>query len=124
MECPNCQSHNSMKWSGEFKSCVQCGYEDYKKQDIPAYKSKGLFYKAQYIGVDPTQTGTAIDVRVKKTNKESTARLNLEPTCPFDNYPMKKLMHITMGMSEGKYACSNRHTIWLYSNEQNNLQWD
>ena len=124
MVCPNCGSNNSLKWAGEYKSCIQCGYEDYKKQDMPAYKSKGLFYKAQYIGADPTQTGTSIDVRVKKNNKESTARINLEPTCPFDNHPMMKQMHITMGMSEGKYECRNRHTIWLYSNEQSNLQWN
>ena len=124
MGCPNCESINSMKWSGEYKSCIQCGYEDYKEYDTPKYKSKGLYYKAQYVGNDPTQTGMLIDVRVKKTDKASTARINLEPTCPFDNHPMMKQMHITMGMSEGKYECRNRHTIWLYSNEENNLQWN
>ena len=120
MECPNCESNNSMKWSGEYKSCIQCGYEDYTSQAKPVYRSNGLHYKARYAGDIASQGAIAVDVYLKKRERENASNPLITPHCPYD----QRAMVSTKNGSVSKYRCYAGHIIYLHSDKAGNFLWN
>ena len=120
MECPNCQSKNSMKWSGEYMNCFQCGYEDYTSIAKPTYKSNGLHYKARYAGDVESQGGVTVDVYLKKRERETTSKPMITPHCPFD----QRTMTIQSSGPTSKYKCYAGHTLYLHTDKRGNFLWN
>ena len=129
MECPNCQSTNSMKWSGEYKCCIQCGYEDYTSIAKPTYKSNGLHYKARYAGDVESQGGVTVDVYLKKREKETSTKPMTTPHCPFDQRVMTLMQsgkYVGFGADgkTSKYRCYAGHVLYLHTDTEGNFLWN
>ena len=125
MVCPNCNSSNSMKWFGEYPSCIQCGYEDYNSQYKPEYKSNRLYYKARYAGDMTSQGAVTVDVKVTKwINTEKTSRPNFIPICPFDKKDMELARDRETNAGQSKYKCTTGHTIWIHTDRDGNFHWN
>ena len=120
MACPNCGSNNSMKLSGEYKNCLQCGYEDYSTQTKPVYKSNGLHYKARYAGDVTSQAALDVDVYLNKKERETTSNPTITLQCPYD----QRVMASTKTGPVSKYRCYAGHIIYLHNDEVGNFLWN
>ena len=118
--CPRCikgfVNHTN---SGEYPSCIACGYEDYSyvmpKRERPRNALLGgLASKLRYIGFSPQLEDLILEVQVKRDPLKSG--VVTVPTCPWDGKDMQAApLSGKKNKSDRTYRCSKRHRISLLS---------
>ena len=140
--CPRCQGDVEQRQGAEyseFRSCVQCGWEDYERRLVPVTRSTSLIaagsaYNLPYIGEHLALTGRVCTVRVAYI---APGRLSapmapvVTPECPTLNCGLPMwVMSITGGAHRARvkargastYRCADNHRIDIVMGEKTGWQ--